>query len=348
MTTLITGANAGIGYETALQLARDGRHIVLACRNMKKAEQAVANIKTATKNEQVECMELDLSSLQSVFTFARRFNARELSLRVLVLNAGILPLSETPTTDGFEGCFGVNHLGHFALSLLLKESLVRGAPARLISVASFMHASGVIDFPFLLKHAKAPKKHIPKTGRQFRYNQSKLCNVMFAYEFQRRFGHEGIYANALCPGVVASNILSESNWFIANVGTWFMRLVGKSCAVGALTSVYCVTSPELELSGGKFYSDCAERKSSALSRDPLIGRELWNVSCRLSGLDEFADEGECGAVDKEVQRRLQFYDRLQRSAQRKELFGYVILVGCALLLAWMVWTRWSITGETVL
>lgn len=209
---IVTGGSNGIGFETARLLAENQAHVILACRSQARGEKAAAFIKEATNNSQVEVMLLDLSSMQSIRNFASRFLQRNLPLNILINNAGILPLDTTRRTeDGLELTLGVNHLGHFLCTHLMLDALAKGAPSRVICVSSLTHRSALPDLEYLLHLLKDPKK-LPVRGKKFLYSHSKLCNIMFAYELNRRFCHRGIYANAVCPGIVASNILNDANW----------------------------------------------------------------------------------------------------------------------------------------
>jgi len=170
-TCIITGANSGIGKETAEALVSQDFRVILACRDMQKCQTAAEEIQGKTKKGEIHCMQLDLSSLQSVRNFARQFEERNYPLHVLVNNAGIFKPPLMRTVEGHESQLGANHLGHFLLTNLLLDNLTRNAPSRIINVSSRAHLRGTIDFEDIDSH----KSYSPEKG----YSQSKLANVLF-------------------------------------------------------------------------------------------------------------------------------------------------------------------------
>jgi retinol dehydrogenase 12 len=265
VTYLITGANTGIGLATARALARtDGARLYLACRSREKGEAAVAAIKEETSAKDVFLLDrdLDLASLDSVRSCAAAFLALDEPLHVLINNAGIGGGRGT-TRDGFESHFGINHLGHFALTLALLERMDAGS--RIVNVSSDAHynAKG-IDWDAL----RRPTPGITGMGA---YAVSKLCNVLFTQELARRFPSTRSYA--LHPGVVASDIWRRVPWPIRPLIK--MRMIPNDR--GALTSVYCATSPEVAGQTGLFYDKCEVRAPSPVAT-PELGRDLWERS----------------------------------------------------------------------
>ncbi len=264
-TFLITGANTGIGLATATDLARRGGRVFLACRSRQKGEAAVAQIAAATGSHDVRFLQLDLADLASVRECARAFLALEEPLHVLVNNAGI---GGTPgrTKDGFELVFGVNHLGHFALTMGLLECLTQSR-ARIVNVASDAHyqAKG-IDFDRLRRRTRGI------TGMP-EYAVSKLCNVLFSQELARRLDGSGVVSYSLHPGVVASDIWRRVPAPVRPLVTRRMLTVEQ----GARTSLYCASAPEASLRSGAYYDDCAERQPSRVATREL-GEQLWQHS----------------------------------------------------------------------
>ena len=264
-TFLVTGANTGIGLATATDLARRGGRVFLACRSRQKGEAAVAQIAAATGSDQVRFLPLDLADLASVRECALAFLALDEPLHVLVNNAGI---GGTPgrTKDGFELVFGVNHLGHFALTMGLLECLT-ASRARIVNVASDAHyqAKG-IDFDRLRRRTRGI------TGMS-EYAVSKLCNVLFSQELARRLDGSGVVSYALHPGVVASDIWRRVPAPVRPLVTRRMLTVEQ----GARTSLYCATAPETALRSGAYYDDCAERQPSRVATREL-GEQLWQHS----------------------------------------------------------------------
>jgi retinol dehydrogenase 12 len=264
-TFLITGGNTGIGLATATDLAGQGGRVYLACRSAQKGAAAVAQIAADTGNDEVRFLPLDLADLASVSTCARSFLAFGEPLHVLINNAGV---GGTPgrTKDGFELVFGVNHLGHFALTMQLLDCLT-ASRARVVNVASDAHyqAKG-IDFDRLQRRTRAI------TGMP-EYAVSKLCNVLFSQELARRLDGTGATSYALHPGVVASDIWRRVPALVRPLVTRRMLTVEQ----GARTSVYCATAAHEALRSGAYYEECAEKQPSPVATREL-GERLWRHS----------------------------------------------------------------------
>src|SRR5689334_21374838 len=265
-TFLITGANTGIGRATAADLASRGGRVCLACRSEQKGRAAAAAIVAATGNEAVTFLPLDLADLASVRTCAEQCLARGEPLHVLINNAGVAG-ARGLTKDGFELGFGVNHLGHFALTTALLDCLADSAPSRVVTVASDSHyqAKG-IDFE-AVRRRTASRTGLPE------YAVSKLSNVLFSAELGRRTEGLGITTYALHPGVVASDIWRRVPWPVRPL----MKMRMLSTEQGAATSLYCATAPELETVTGRFYDNSREREPSPVATTEL-GRALWEHS----------------------------------------------------------------------
>lgn len=265
-TFLVTGGNIGIGRATALDLARRGGRVYLACRSQPKSQAAVASIVAATGNDAVGFLPLDLADLASVRRCAEAFLALGEPLHVLVNNAGVAGRRGL-TRDGFELAFGVNHLGHFALTTALLECLAASAPARVVTVSSDAHyqAKGV-DFAAV----RRPTRSVIGMPE---YAVSKLCNVLFTQELARRAHGRGVTAYALHPGVVASGIWRRVPWPVRPL----IKLRMRSTQEGARTSVYCATSADVAKATGRYYDDCRERQPSRAATEEL-GRLLWEHS----------------------------------------------------------------------
>jgi len=265
-TFLVTGANTGIGRATAAALARQGGRVYVASRSREKGEEAVAGIKSSTGSEAVWFLPLDLADLDSVRACASDFLARGEPLHVLINNGGVAG-ARGITADGFELAFGVNHLGHFALTTALLDCLAASAPARVVTVSSDAHyqAKG-IDFE-AVRRRTASVTGLPE------YAVSKLSNVLFTEELARRLDGRGVTAYALHPGVVASDIWRRVPWPVRPL----MKLRMLTPEKGARTSLYCATSPDVADVNGRFYDKCAEREASAVATAELAG-ELWRRS----------------------------------------------------------------------
>ncbi len=267
-TFLVTGGNAGIGYATATDLARRGGRVHIACRSQAKGEAAVAAIAAATGSDLVSYLQLDLADLASVQRCAQAFLALGEPLHVLINNAGVGG-QRGSTVDGFELHFGVNHLGHFALTQALLPLLQVSGAARVVNVASDAHyqAKG-IDFAALRRRTRSI------TGLP-EYAVSKLSNVLFAQELARRFDRTLVAAYCLHPGVVASQIWRRVPWPARQIMTRRMLTIEQ----GARTSLYCATSAEVADVSGSYYDGCRETEPSAVATPELAAR-LWEYSQR--------------------------------------------------------------------
>jgi retinol dehydrogenase 12 len=265
-TVLVTGGNTGIGRATVIALAGRGARVYLAARSRAKGEAAVAEIRAAAGSETVWFIPLDLADLDSVRACARDFLARDEPLHVLVNNAGVAGRRGL-TEQGFELMFGVNHLGHFTLTLALLDRLTASAPARVVTVSSDAHYSAPgIDYDAV----RRPARGLTGMGE---YAVSKLANVAFSAELARRTAGTGVTTYALHPGVVASDIWRRVPWPVRPLMTRRMLTVEQ----GAATSLYCATSPELAQVSGRFYDTCAEREPSRVAT-PGLAADLWKHS----------------------------------------------------------------------
>ncbi len=264
---LVTGANVGIGKVTALELARRGARVVLACRSESKALPVVEEIKQATGSDQVEYLHLDLSDLSSVKASADAAKQRLPALHMLINNAGLAG-QRGVTADGFELAFGVNHLGHYLFTRLLKDLLVASAPARVVNVASKAHTrKSRINYDQLQRKTKTI------TGFP-EYSVSKLANVLFSAELARRWAGTGVHSYSLHPGVIASHIWRRLPWPIRQLYTRKMISVEE----GALTTLYCATSDEVADDTGYYYDDCQRTAPNKAADNIDAASELWSRS----------------------------------------------------------------------
>ncbi|XP_060950135.1 retinol dehydrogenase 12, like [Limanda limanda] len=271
-TVVITGANTGIGKETAMDLAKRGAKVIIACRDMEKAEAAVKEVIEKSDNKNVRCMKLDLSDTKSIREFAEAINKEEPKLNILINNAGVMVCPYGKTADGFEMQIGVNHMGHFLLTHLLLDLMKRSAPARIVTVSSMAHSWGAIN----LDDINSEKGY----SKNKAYSQSKLANILFTHTLAQKLEGTGVTTYSLHPGVVQTDLwrhLSGPQQFI-------MRMVSpftKDSAQGAQTTIYCAVEPTLEKESGGYYSDCAPAACSAAGKDDAVAQKLWDLSCRL-------------------------------------------------------------------
>jgi NAD(P)-dependent dehydrogenase (short-subunit alcohol dehydrogenase family) len=264
---LITGANAGIGRATAIELARRGARLFLAGRSEAKMRPVIDAIARARPAALPEYLPLDLGDLESVRRCAAEFLRRDLPLGLLVNNAGVAGRRGL-TKSGFELAFGVNHVGHFLLTRLLLDRLKSTAPARVITVASRAHyRPKSLD----LEAVRRPTRSF--TGLH-EYGVSKLANVLFSAELARRLQGTGVTAYSLHPGVVASEIWQRVPPPFRSV----MKLFMISPEEGAKTTIHCATSAEVAAESGLYYDQCRPKRPSRLARDAALAAELWRRS----------------------------------------------------------------------
>ena len=271
---LITGGNAGIGKQAAIALAKRGAKVVFTARNVRKGDVARAEIREAADSKQVECMSLDLASFASIERFAKEFLARYPRLNVLILNAGLVLDHRNETEDGFETTFGVNHLGHFYLTSLLRERLEASAPARLVVVASDYHRAAPegLDFDDLMHRRKFRGWKV--------YARSKLANVLFARALAKRIEPSKVTVNALHPGMVRTSFGGDGDLGnpVQRIGWKLLSPFMINAEKGARTTVYLASSPEVEGESGGYYVRCQLTKPSRAARDDEAAERLWTLS----------------------------------------------------------------------
>ncbi|XP_026967375.1 retinol dehydrogenase 11 isoform X4 [Sagmatias obliquidens] len=241
---VVTGANTGIGKETAKELAQRGARVYLACRDVQKGELVAREIQITTGNQQVLVRKLDLADTKSIRAFAKGFLAEEKHLHILINNAGVMMCPYSKTADGFEMHMGVNHLGHFLLTHLLLEKLKESTPSRVVNVSSLAHHLGRIHFHNL-----------------------QGC---------------GVTTYSVHPGTVDSELVRHSSlmrWI-----WWLFSFFIKTPQQGAQTSLYCALTEGLEVLSGNHFSDCRVAWVSAQARNETVARRLWDVSCDLLGI----------------------------------------------------------------
>jgi len=285
---VITGANSGIGYESARAFARNGAQIILACRDTAKADQALLKIQAEIPGAQGEILQLDLTSLQSVHDFTERFKTSYNRLDILLNNAGIMMVPYGVTADGFEKQLGTNHLGPFALTGLLMDQLLETPDSRVVTVSSNAHYSGELDFKDLMF----------ADGRGYNpmkaYNRSKLANLLFTYELQRRLDtHEAdTISVAAHPGISDTGLADHffDHWY-SKIFRPLMGTLFQSAAMGALPSIRAAVDPLVV--GGQYYGPNGKRERSGFpvvvqsnqtSHNLEDALQLWEISEKLTGI----------------------------------------------------------------
>jgi NAD(P)-dependent dehydrogenase (short-subunit alcohol dehydrogenase family) len=284
-TAVVTGATGGLGYETALALAKTGSEVILTGRDDRKAQSAIERISREVTGAKVSYEHLDLASLASIADFAQRMRARQ-SLDLLINNAGVMALPRRQTTaDGFEMQFGTNYLGHFALTARLMPLLRRASGPRVVSVSSLAHRTGFIDFDDL------QGARVYSSWKA--YGQSKLACLMFALELQRRSDAAGwnLISNAAHPGFARTSLFASGPGGLLSLATDFAApLFGHSAADGARPILFAATSPEAR--PGAYYGpggigELRGAPAPALmmrqARDAAAAARLWDVSEKLAG-----------------------------------------------------------------
>jgi retinol dehydrogenase-14 len=275
---LVTGATSGIGLEASVELARRSARMILVGRDPRRTETAVAQVRARSGSPEVSHLLCDFSSQASIRRLAAEVLARHDRLDVLVNNAGGVNKKRQVTVDGIEATFAVNHLGYFLLTNLLRDLLVRSAPARVVTVASVGHRQGTLDFDDL---------GYERGYRIMRaYGRSKLANVLFANELARRLAGTGVTSNSLHPGSVATNIWSGAPLWAKPIVQLFLRPFFLSAEEGGATIVQLAASPELEGVTGKYFEKGKPVEPAPLARNEALAKRLWEVSARMVGLDE--------------------------------------------------------------
>ncbi|XP_061612017.1 retinol dehydrogenase 13-like isoform X1 [Phyllopteryx taeniolatus] len=286
-TVIITGANTGIGKETARELALRGGRIIMGCRDMEKCEAAAKEIRGSTLNPHVYACHLDLASMKSIREFAERIKKKEQRVDVLINNAGVMKCPAWKTEDGFDMQFGVNHLGHFLLTNLLLDRLKESAPSRVINLASLAHLVGKMDFEDLNWERK-------KFNTKQAYCQSKLANVLFTRKLAKRLQGTGVTVNAVHPGVVSTELGRHTGLHQSQLSTTvlspFFSLLVKNPELGAQPSIYLAVAEELDGVTGRYYDVLTEKEPAPQAMDEEAARRLWEISSRLVGLEE--DKGQ--------------------------------------------------------
>jgi len=293
-TALITGANSGIGYQAALQLARHGAHVLLGCRNEAKGRGALERLLREARGANgegasAEVVQLDMASLTSIRDFAAAFIGRGIVMDLLINNAGVMALPKRELTeDGFERQFGTNHLGHFALTGLLLPALLAAPAPRVVTVASLAHRTGKIEFDNLQRERGYEGWDA--------YNASKLANILFAKELDRRAraAHSRLLSVAVHPGVSTTSIF-ENGPGTTNLKAIMVKLLApvlmQNDEAGALPTLYAATSPAAH--GGEYIGPdgFGELKGSPVvvqprpqALDVAVGERLWAVSEELTGV----------------------------------------------------------------
>lgn len=291
-TYIVTGANSGLGLHTTLILAAKGATVVMACRNAERAQRALQRVQEAAPRARVETMTLDLADLASIRRFADAFLSRYPKLDVLVNNAGLMAIPQAQTADGFEMQIGTNHFGHFALTSALIERLLASAPARIVNLSSSAHRFGRMNFDDL--HSRK------RYDAWVAYGQSKLANLLFTLELQRRLdakfaGESPLLALAAHPGYAATELQGKAatlggSQLQASILAFTNRVFAQSAEMGAMPTLRACVDPDVK--GGEYFGPGGflEGKGPPIrvgmtpsARDPESARRLWEISLDQTG-----------------------------------------------------------------
>lgn len=288
---VVTGAKSGTGFQASKVLASKGAEVIMTCRSLEKGEAAATEIRDEYPNATVRVMELDLADLSSVRSFAEEFVQNHTSLDILFNNAGVMQTPPYKTADGFELQFGTNHLGHFALTGLLLKPLLQANEARIVTMSSMASSNGKIHFDDINLEQKY--------GRTKAYSQSKLANLLFAYELQRKFEQKNASAISVAahPGYTATNLqfagpgMEGGRRHFARMYRITNKIMAQGVEMGALPILCAATDPTVE--GGDYIGSRRLRgarghpkkvRSSKRSYNEDDARQLWEISEQLTGV----------------------------------------------------------------
>ncbi|TMS19112.1 Retinol dehydrogenase 11 [Larimichthys crocea] len=275
-TAIVTGANTGIGKFIAMDFARRGARVILACRSKSRGTAALEEIKKKTGNSDVHLRIVDLSSLGSVREFAKGILEEEKALHILVNNAAVSGLPRQITKDGLDASFATNHLGPFLLTNLLLDLVKRSAPSRIVTVSSMNHKKGEVDFSHF--HGENLTYHMDIV-----YNHTKLHNIICTNELARRLQGTGVTANSVHPGVVMTEVMRHYPRTIRYIFNLIGFFFFKTPEEGAVSSIYCAVAEEMEGITGKYFdSDCSLVLPAPLARDTALAVKDFEICERVT------------------------------------------------------------------
>jgi NAD(P)-dependent dehydrogenase (short-subunit alcohol dehydrogenase family) len=267
---LITGANGSLGKATAMALAQLGATVILACRNKDQGEKTKAEVILATNNSAVDVVLVDLSVQDSIRQMATTFREKYDRLDVLINNAAIYKSQQIMTPDGVELMFATNHIGPFLLTNLLLDKLKISAPARILNITA--PSTTPLDF----ENLQGEKRFNSLQA----FGVTKMCNLLFTYEFARRIEGSGVTVNAVHPGLMKSGLMNEAPFALR----WITQLASSTPKKAATLLVYLASAPEVKDITGKFFKDGKVIESNQYSQDKNIQHRLWEVSIALAKL----------------------------------------------------------------
>lgn len=273
---VITGGTSGIGEVAAQKLASMGARIVVVARNRTRGEATIERLRRISPSVRHTAHYADLSVLSEMKRVAREIADAEPRIDVLINNAGAIFQRRQSTVDGLERTFATNHLSYFVITQLLRDSLMRSAPARVVNTSSDAHRSGRLDFDDL----QAERSY---SGFAV-YGRSKLCNILFTRELARRLEGPGVTANCLHPGFVATRFADDSGGLLAVMFRVAKKILAISPDAGADTIVYLASSPDVANVSGEYFYKRKPKSPTQQARDDAAAKRLWEESARLTGL----------------------------------------------------------------
>ncbi|CAH1154862.1 unnamed protein product [Phaedon cochleariae] len=274
-TVIITGANSGIGYEAALEIAKRGARVILACRNEDKAVQARDSIIRETGNSNVTFGLIDFSSLESIRQFAKQILANEKRLDILINNAGVGFLRDKMTVDGLQVLMQVNYFGPVLLTMLLLDLLKKSAPSRIINVSSLLAKKANLTVENLNKYP----------GKIKNYNNSKLGNILFTMKLAELLKNSDVSLFSVHPGVIDTNIFRKIQGFRKIILDFVKTVYFKTPEEGAQTILFTALEPGLEIYTGGHFDECALRETYETAKDPILMESIWKKTMELLNLE---------------------------------------------------------------
>lgn len=282
---IVTGANAGIGFHTAKDLARRGARVILACRDHGRGTAAQDSIVAETGNNNVVYQHLDLSSLKSVRQFAKNIIEIEERLDVLVNNAGIYGFAGTYTEDQIMQTMQVNYYGHFLLTQLLLPLLKKSKPSRIINLSSILHFCGRFN-------ANTINERVFINNDIFAYANSKFCMLMFSIELSRRLKGSQVVANAVHPGVIMTSISENISNVLLRFLFWCWSIMySRTAEEGAQSIIHLAVAEECERVSGKYFVDCSSSFMLWKAANENEAQKLWDYSTKLVGIQQILSQG---------------------------------------------------------